>query len=377
MINLKIVEKLQLGKLVTALPDRNRPVYNWFQMKESFSRELVRLLVETWKLQRRELVLDPFCGAGTTPLACKEFALDSVGFDVHPIMLLASRVKIRDYNIEELKKTVKELMLEKFEKTEIDVPGFVARVFQKSVLQELVSIRNKILELADEKIREFMLLGLTIASMRCSWAYKDGAAIKVVKRRILPLQKTLEQQLLKMCHDLEQFPTKHSNVTIDFCDARKLKLEDETINAVITSPPYFRKHEYVYAYRIEQWITGLEGPDPQTLVGIRGENVDKEDFSTISEFEKAPLEAKFYLKDMFSVIKELHRVCKEGAMVCMVASDGCYPRGVIDICVPLSRLAEKAGFKTRRMIVVNRRYCTTPRRKKVGVTREALLIWQK
>jgi hypothetical protein len=315
---------------------------------------------------------------GTTQLACKELGLDCVGFDVHPMMLLASRVKIRDYDVKELKKSVRELMKHKPEKAEVEVPGFVTRVFPKSVLEDVISIREKIMEVADEKIREFMLLGLAIAAMKCSWAHKDGAAIRVIKREVPPIRKALDRQFLMMCRDIEQFRAMQANVTVDRCDARKLKLEDETIDAVVTSPPYLKKQEYIHAYRIEQWIVGLEGPGADELIGVRGENIEGEDFSEVAEFAgNMPLEAKLYLKDMLYAIRELHRVCREGARVCMVASDGCSPKGVVDVCVPLSGLAEKAGFKARRMLVVNRRYCTTPRRKKVGVTREALLLWEK
>lgn len=375
---MRVVEKLQMGRLVTPIPDRRRPIYRWLQMKEAFSRDLVHLLAGTWGLRRGDFLLDPFCGVGTTQLACKELGLDCVGFDVHPMMLLASRVKLGDYDAEELKEAAGELMKQKLEKAEVEVPGFVARVFLKSVLDDIISVKQKIVEATDEKVREFMLLGLALAAMKCSWAHKDGAAIKVVKRPVPPLRKALERQLLLMCHDLERFRAKPSNVTVERCDARKLKLEDETIDAVITSPPYLKKQEYIQAYRIEQWIAGLEGPRADELIGVRGENTVGEDFSEVAEFaENIPLDAKLYFKDMLSAIRELYRVCRKGAKVCMIASDGCYPGGVVDVCMPLSRLAEKAGFKAKRILVVNRRYCTTPQRKKVGVTREALLLWEK
>jgi len=376
-VNLKIVEKLQLGRLATPLPDRRRPVYNWFSMKEAFSRDLVCLLAETWRLEG-DFVLDPFSGVGTTPLACKELCLDCVGFDVHPMMLLASRVKLRDYAAEELKRAVGDLMEARFERTEVEVPSFVARVFPRPILEEIFSFRKKIAEVADDGVREFMLLGLAIAAMKCSWAHKDGAAIKVVKHPVPPLQKTLEQQLLLMRHDLERFTTKPANVRVERCDARELKLEDESVDAVITSPPYLRKQEYTHAYRIEQWILGFEAPRADELIGVRAGDAGEEDFSKIAEFvEGRPLEAKLYFKDMFMVLQELYRVCRHGAKVCLVTSDGCFPEGVVEVCETLSRLAERAGFRAKRMIVVNKRFCTTPARKKIGVARECLLTWER
>jgi DNA modification methylase len=377
-VNLRIVEKLQLGRLATPLPDRRRPIYNWFHIKEAFSRDLVRLLTETWGLHEGDLVLDPFCGVGTTPLACKELDLDCVGFDVHPMILLASRVKLRDYVPEELKKAIEKLMELKFEKTEVEVPSFMARVFPKSILDDIFFFRRRISEVADEGIRELMMLGLAIAAMKCSWAQKDGAAIRVVKRSVPPLQKALERQFLLMYRDLERFTTKPARVRVEQCDARELKLEDESIDAVITSPPYLRKQEYIQIYRIEQWILGLEGPRADELIGIRTGNAGEEDFSEVEDYiEGKPLDAKLYFKDMFAALQELYRVCKHGARVCLVTSDGCFPEGVVEVCETLSRLAERAGFRAKRMIVVNKRFCTTPARKKVGVARECLLMWER
>lgn len=375
---MKVVEKFQLGRLATPLPDRRRPVYNWFPMKESFSRDLVCLLAETWMLGEGNLVLDPFSGVGTTPLACRELGIDCVGFDVHPMMLLASRVKLRDYDVQELKRAIEGLMEPELERAEVEVPGFVARVFTKSVLEDIFTFRRKISEVADEKIREFMLLGLAAAAMKCSWAHKDGAAIKVVKHPVPPLRKALEGQLMQMCRDLERFTTKSAKASVEHCDARKLKLESESVDAVITSPPYLRKQEYIHAYRIEQWILGLEGPRADELIGVRAGDADGENFSEIAEFMgDRPLEAKLYFKDMLAAIKELHRVCRRGARVCMVTSDGCFHEGAAEVCETFSGLAEIAGFKAKRIIVVNRRFCTTPARKKIGVARESLLMWER
>lgn len=361
---MRISERLQLGKLATPLLDRRRPVYRWFQIKESFSSGIVRLLAETWGLAEGDRVLDPFCGAGTTLLACKELGLDCVGFDVHPLFLLASRVKVRNYEVGEMHAAAVELMSTRPERQEVDVPGFVSRVFLPKVLSEVSFFRRKILEIEDDGVKEFLLLGLINAAMECSWARKDGAAIKVVKGPVRPLGKTLERKLLEMCGDIEQLEVKGSKVEVERCDARKLGLGDKSVSAVITSPPYLAKREYVHVYRIEQWIAGLEGPIPEELAG--GE-----------ETESAGTLAERYFKDVSAAIGEIYRVCGPGARVCLVVSDGCFPDGPVEVCVRLSEIAEEAGFKAKQVVVVNRRQCTTPARRKVGVAKEALLMWEK
>jgi len=333
----KIVERLKLGKLATFLINKRLPVYNWFYFKEAFSRDL----------------------------------------DVHPIMLFASRVKLRDYDVEELRAAVRVLMKSKFEKLEFEVPGFVARVFPKFLLEDIAFFKREILEVENEKVREFLLLGLMNAAMRCSWAHKDGAAIRVVKKPVPPLRKALKRQLLRMCGDVERFKGKACRVTVEHCDARKLKLADESVDAVVTSPPYLNKREYINAYRIEQQLLDLDAPASNQLIGVR-EGGAVEDFSEVGEFvEGKPLEAKLYFRDMFVVLQELYRVCKHGAKVCLVTSDGCFPEGVVEVCETLSKLAERTGFRAKRVIVVNKRFCTTPARKKVGIARESLLMWER
>ncbi|GAG79540.1 unnamed protein product, partial [marine sediment metagenome] len=123
---------------------------------------------------------------------------------------------------------------------------------------------------------------------------------------------------------------------------------------------YLNKREYINAYRIEQQLLDLDAPASNQLIGVR-EGGAVEDFSEVGEFvEGKPLEAKLYFRDMFVVLQELYRVCKHGAKVCLVTSDGCFPEGVVEVCETLSKLAERTGFRAKRVIVVNKRFCTTP-----------------
>lgn len=373
---MKIVKRFHLGKLATFAPNKKLPIYNWFYFKEAFSRDLVFLLAETWGLGEGDLLLDPFCGTGTAPLACKQLGIDSIGYDVHPIMLFASRVKLGDYNVEELKPIVRKLVRSKFERPKVEVPAFITKTFSKSVLEDVIFFKQRISEVGDKTTREFLLLGLMNAAMRCSWTFKDGAAIKVHKRRVPSLRSELRKQLTRMCHDVESFKTKTCRITIKHGDARRIELRDERVDAVVTSPPYLGKQEYTHVYKIEEYLLGQESK-PTDFIGGRTGDVSSEDFSEIEGLGEFSLTAKPYFKDMATSTAELYRVCRSGAKVAMVVSDGCFPKGVIEVGGTLSKIAEKIGFSTKQMVIINRRTCTTPSRKKIGVANESLLIWEK
>lgn len=378
MYNLK--EKLDYGDLATFVPNKKLPVYNWFYYKEGFSAELVFKLIERFSLKPGNWVLDPFCGIGTTMLTCKQLGINSIGYDVLPVAVFAAKVKLRDYSIQELKKAVKELLKLKFKlpKISIKIP-IIRRVFSIYTLQDIVFFKENIAKIKDKVIRNFLLLGLMNASMKCSYAWKDGAVIKIKKRHVAPLRLMLRRQLYRMIKDLENFHTTKARALVDWGDARRLKIEDSSIDSIITSPPYLNKIEYTKVYTIEEWILGeKEKPPLRSCIGL-SEKLLEEDFSEVESIveKNLPLAAKAYFKDMFLAIKEMYRVCKEKAKIAIVVGNGCFPDRVVESDIILSKLAEKVGFKVKEILVLNKRWCTRERVKKVGIARESLLIWEK
>src|SRR5881397_1676580 len=52
-------QRLDWRRLVTYVPNKQLPVYNWFKYKEGFSRELVMRLLREFGLQTGDIVFDP------------------------------------------------------------------------------------------------------------------------------------------------------------------------------------------------------------------------------------------------------------------------------------------------------------------------------
>lgn len=183
MSDFKMVEKPEWGPLATFIPNKDEPVYNWLYYKEGFAKELVFRLAEMFSLKKGMNVLDPFCGVGTTLLACRQLGLNSAGFDVHPVAVFASKVKTRDYDPEILKQEIKSLIKAKFSRpTKLPDSGIVRRVFPRHLLEDAVFFRDLIMQNRDSNIRDFLMLGLMNVAIKCSYAYKDGSVIKVRKK---------------------------------------------------------------------------------------------------------------------------------------------------------------------------------------------------
>jgi tRNA G10 N-methylase Trm11 len=222
-------------------------------------------------------------------------------------------------------------------------------------------------------------------AIKCSYAYKDGAVLKIRKKPVAPMRDMLRRQLFRMAKDIENFKTEKSEVHASFGDSRSLPLESESVDSVITSPPYLNKIEYTKIYEIEHelFLNFLEEkPAVRTYIGLSLSKLEKDmaKLESILDYETVktlPAEAIPYLMDMFQSIEEMQRVCRNGARLGIVVGNGCFPTGVVDSDILLSKMAESLGFTVDRILVLNKRWCTRNRVEKVGITRESLLLWEK
>jgi len=334
------------------------------------------MMFKEFKVNSGDRVLDPFVGSGTTLLACKEVGVNGVGVDVAPLAVFVTQVKIADYDLEKLRETARWLLNQPFERPDLSgISGFVKQFFLKPSLEDIIFFREKIKEIEDPVIRNFFTLALMNAAMKVSFAYKDGAVLKVVKKPVPPFRKFFRRIIKKMIKDLKRISFKPCELEVYLGDARKLDfLEDEVFDAVITSPPYLNKIEYTKVYKIEyELFFGNVQVDPvRSYLGFNPKNV-------VDYFPELnlPEVAKAYFHDMRLCLEEMFRVLKPGGRVAIVVAGGVFPDRVVESDTLIMKLAEDVGFEGERLIAVNKRVATTRRVIKIGEARESILLMRK
>lgn len=375
MLNYKLSYRLDLGLLATFIPNKGLPVYNWYYYKEGFSRDIVFLIADMFGLKAGDTVLDPFCGTGTTLLACREKGINAIGTDVSEIAFFASKVKAQDYDSKKLREEAKKLFSIKFLRPEFKIDsGVVTRSFSKYALQDIIFFRDNISKINDEKVRDFMALALMSSAMDVSFAKKSGASIRVEKRSAPPLKFLLKRRIKRMIKDVEKQKIGDSKIDVRFSSATSLDIKSNFIDAIITSPPYLGKTEYAQIYPIEQvlFFGGSGRPQVKSFIG------EKE--GVVDVFEGAhdlPTESLGYFHDMNLAIIEMHRVLKTGGKAAIIVGEGCFPDGVVQSDVFLAEIAEKRGFKVNQILVLNERWCMKDRTIKVGKLRESMIVLEK
>jgi site-specific DNA-adenine methylase len=358
---MEIQDRLDWGELATFVPNKFEPVYNWFYYKEGFAKELVMKLVEEYGLATGHTVLDPFCGSGTTLLACKQLGINSIGLDVLPMAAFAASVKTQDYDTEKLREILHEILMNRFMAMQADVPSIMKRAFSKYALEDIIFFKSHIQRIEDDTIRNFFLLALNNAAMRISYAWKDGSVIKIKKKNTPPLKFMFKRTAHRMIKDLEKLETKKCSTIIEQCDARKMNVEDNSIDAVITSPPYLNKIEYTKIYEIENFILGgLAKPCVRSYLGLSEDDIEKS-----------------YFDDMNKVLLEMYRVMKKDAKAAIIVGNGYVNGNIVDSDTMFAEMAKKIGFHVNGIYVLNERFALENRTLKKGILRESLVELQK
>ena len=68
-------------------------VHDWYRFVLSFPPHLVRNYLQRFDVGPKHLILDPFCGTGTTLVECKKNGIPSMGIEANPMAHFATTVK--------------------------------------------------------------------------------------------------------------------------------------------------------------------------------------------------------------------------------------------------------------------------------------------
>ena len=69
--------------------------HGWHRYVGRFPAQLVRAIINSFALNEDDVILDPFCGSGTTILEARLLGIPAIGIEISPLSAMISRVKSR------------------------------------------------------------------------------------------------------------------------------------------------------------------------------------------------------------------------------------------------------------------------------------------
>ena len=254
-------------------------IHQWYQIIMGFDWKLVQHLIERFQIGPDHLVLDPFCGAGTTLVQCKKRGISSVGIDANPVCTLASKVKtswhlnperltarLRDIldeaeAVENADLVAKDPGLDYLQKSGMIVRGWLSLHKAKRILA--VSTAIKRVELRPSEA-EFFHLALVSAVVNRIADIKFGPEVYCLENpKRTPVIGSFVDVAESMIADIEKLRGQNSTrarSTIFLGDSRQSDILKKAVTRgadfVITSPPYPAEHDYTRSTRLELILLG-------------------------------------------------------------------------------------------------------------------------
>ncbi|MHA1368555.1 MAG: hypothetical protein ACTSRA_02405 [Promethearchaeota archaeon] len=288
----KITHDSSFKNLVCPRNWNRHPFDRWFKLKEGYSSRLVEILLKKFGARQPDQVLDPFLGSGSTLVGARNRRTGGAGFEVNPFLAALSKVKMQSYpRPQSLKKAIKRILNTNYQEKEIYIEtpklSITKKLFREQ-LDDLLKVKQEILEINNDSIRNFLLIGLGCVLESISYAKKDGNGLKYPKnKKPLKLIPTLEKKYYIMLEDVisltrknKEKKIKNPNYQIFLADARNrndnencIKSQDnateltENVKSAIFSPPYANCFDYTEVYKIELWMLDFikDYPELKTL----------------------------------------------------------------------------------------------------------------
>lgn len=291
MINLGAKTAKPTNEQITANAEKNklahsdRAFHDWYRFVLSFPPHLVRQYLEEFKLTKDDLVLDPFCGTGTTVVEAKLNDIPSVGVEANRFAHFAGSTKV-DWSIDSNAMLADAKRIRANVEKRLNDQGIPDRpsaaTVDEAVLRRLsdehesLILRNSIsprplhkalmlLDAIDQRRAKPYHSHLRLAFAKAlvfrfsNVRFGPEVGIGKAKPDALVVENWFDE-IKKMCDDLGSVASKSiTPARVILSDSRQLAscLAEQKVSAVITSPPYPNEKDYTRTTRLESVLLGF------------------------------------------------------------------------------------------------------------------------
>lgn len=374
------------------------------------------------------LILDPFSGSGTVLLEGLIAGHNTIGFDANPLARLISRVKTTAINPLKLYPLTDEIIrkAKRFRKQQSLNVVNIDHWFPKHVQYDLSRLKRAIEQITEPELNDFFQVCYSAIVKSSSYADPNLSVpvkIKPVKFKIFSVKEEAQRRLdrienlnvfshfREMCYSnikrMDQLYSVKNSQTAHIWgnDARNLiseegkLLPDESIDCILTSPPYAGAQKYIRSSSLNLgWLGYCED---QTLRDYEEQNIGREHYhkheyidpveTGYSHIDKKlnkireinPLRSHIngnYLVEMKQSLSEMYRVLKPDSYCIIVIANNHVCGEVFETQAFVRDMAISCGFKHELSLLddITSRGLMTKRNKTASViNNEWVLVFKK
>ena len=379
-------------------------VHDWYRFVLSFPPHLVAEYLDRFDVASDGVVLDPFCGTGTTLVETKKRGVASIGLEAMPMTAFAAATKV-DWSCDPLRlvdhaEHVASLALDELDADGISDAGVNGeiddrrlrrlapdqdRLVFKDAISPLPLHKTLVLLAALDRelcaeVDQHARLALASTIVDTASNLKFGPEVGVGKVKFdAPVVSAWLSRVRQMAADLHTVAGNYTPAEVCVADAREVArhVALDSVDAVITSPPYPNEKDYTRTVRLEAVLLGFlrdrsglravkdgllrsntrnvfKGDDDGALVRDRSEIVElaaqiearRIELGKTSGFEKRYAHVTMeYFGGMLRHLRSMKPVLRRGARLAYVVGDqASYFRVPIPTGEILEGLAASEGY---------------------------------
>lgn len=404
--------------LVNYASDLDLPIQRWYRYKEGYSIKLVDQILAKYNVKQGDLIVDPFCGSGSTLLQAKINKCNSIGFEINPFSAFLAKAKTQDYKKHDISIFIKEVSeLKKVKsKQKVKIPKLstIEQLFERDALFYLLTLKDRINQVKNKKVSDLLKLAWLGILEESSNYRKAGNGLKIRKtiKKTIRDEEHVKGLFLKAINSIQN----DLNFAVDISDKVKTSVIEDTcfnlnkytkkgsIKGVIFSPPYANCFDYTEIYKVELWMGSFveEYSDLKVLrkKGIRShlngyEIESKLAVESVPELgalvtelsskklwdKRIPKMVEAYFNDMFRSITEIYNGLKKGGFCVIIVSNSAYGGVIVPTDLLLAKFAKHLGFNVssievaRNIITSSQQYKETEKYR--GYLRESIIYLEK
>ena len=335
-----------------------------------------------------ELVFDPFGGSGTTALEAVRLGRRAISVDANPIGTLIGQVKTCSLNrtITTDLHSIRCALLARLDELPVNPEilcrenaAFIPKIpnidkwFPFSSRGELALIKSRLCALESEVAKNIGLLALSRIILSSS--FQDSETRYSSKPREIPIGDTIKKYILALDDIIQNVQRTQPAlrygiskfITSDINKLQPDSIENESIDLIVTSPPYGNAMDYHLYHRFRLFWLGF---DPRKLAKI--------EIGSHLRHQKEATGFSAYLAEMKDTLHTIFQLLKPGRYAVLVIGDAIYKKVLYKGAESVGDLAQQLGFENlaiieRQIHETKRSFISAGRR----ATTEKLLILKK
>lgn len=293
-----------------------------------------------------DIVLDSFSGKGTVPLeACLNGRI-GIGIDASPEAFVVTHAKVKPVTLIEVEKFLSKMQqkMEEIDKiaaqTELDKNAKI--FYSKSTFEQILKIR-KILSRQRNDAAIFtkaLMCGILHGNSKISLSLRSSHSFSMSPTYVKeyskehklkrPKRDVINCLLMKANEVLKDDLPKTKGIAFNG-DAKKLNIENNSVDLVVTSPPYFNLGTYAWNNWLRLWFLNYNYKEVRKNLVETG---SKEKYRS-------------FMEESF---QELERVLKPNSHCYVIVGDVKLKNRFINTAAFLAKVAKEVGFDVERII---------------------------